>query len=248
MAEQRQDELPFRKLDKNGQLRGGRRDGAGRPRKGRGSAPHKRRAEVSARDPQHVVLRVADGVGSLRGNKAYRAIRRAFTVVLDRYGCFRIVHFSLQRDHVHLLCEANDKQTLAQGLKAFEISAAKHLNRELTPRGQRRRRGRVFADRYHVESISTVRGARNALNYVLNNWRKHREDRDPIGLFAGRIDPFSSGVWFVGWKERTLPYVAAPPGYEPPDVANPHTWLLSVGYQRGAPISCFDVPGNRKTR
>jgi len=222
-------ELP--KLDKNGQRRGGKRKGAGRPAKGRWpGAPHKRRAEVNGRKPQHVTLRVVRGVGWLRGHRAYRAIRRALVVCLARTD-FRIVHFSLQSDHVHLLCEADDKIALARGVQGFEISAAKQLNRELSRGG-----GQVFGDRYHVVAIDSVAGTRHALSYVLNNWRKH--ERDGVGLYGGRIDPFSSGALFAGWSERLAP---APASYEPPRVAMPQTWYLVEGYKRAKPISVFEV-------
>lgn len=103
----------------------------------------------------------------------------------------------------------------------------------------------MFVDRYHVEAIKTVAGTRHALNYVLNNWRKHREDRGAVGLYDGRIDPFSSGIWFMGWKERTESVVTIPPGYDPPAVSRAQSWLLSTGFQLGPPISCFAVPGAR---
>lgn len=226
-------ELP--KLDKNGQHRGGKRRGAGRPPNSKhAGSPHKRRAEIDRRHPQHVTLRVVHGVGWLRRHRTYRAIRRALVVCLARAD-FRIVHFTLQSDHVHLLCEADDKMALARGVQGFQISAARNLNRELSRSG-----GQVFADRYHVRAIDSVREIRNALSYVLNNWRKH--GRDGIGLFDGRIDPFSSGVWFPGWKERTAP-VAIPDGYDPPHVATPQTWYLLEGYKRARPISVYEVPG-----
>jgi hypothetical protein len=152
---------------------------------------------------------------------------------------FRIVHFSLQSDHVHLLCEANDKMALARGVQGFQISAARHLNRELAGR-----RGQVFTDRYHVESIDSVRQVRHALSYVLNNWRKHEQDRGGVGLFGGRIDPFSSGVWFSGWKERPQP-VSVPEGFQAPRVAMPQTWYLTEGWKRARPISVYEVPGTR---
>jgi REP element-mobilizing transposase RayT len=174
----------------------------------------------------------------------YRAIRRALGVVADRQHDFRIVHFSLQGDHVHLLCEATNKITLARGVQGFQISAAKHLNREVSRQRTEKRRGQVFADRYHVESIDSVRQVRHALSYVLNNWRKHRQDRETAGLYEGRIDPFSSGVLFAGWKERTRP-ISIPPEYEAPRVSAPQTWYLLEGYKRAVPISVFEVPGPR---
>jgi REP element-mobilizing transposase RayT len=232
-------QLSFPKRDKNGQLRGGARPGAGRPRKGeRASAPHKRRREIDPRLPVHAVLRVASAVSWLRTPHAYRAVRAALAAVLDAADVFRIVHFSLQGNHLHLLCEASDRIALARGLQGFQISAAKHLNGECS------RRGQVFPDRYFAESIDSVRQVRHTLNYVLNNWRKHRQDRG-YSLFDGRIDPYSSGVWFAGWKERTLP-VAIPADYDAPRVSEPRTWYLTIGYKLGPPISVYEVPGTRR--
>jgi REP element-mobilizing transposase RayT len=228
-------ELP--RLDKNGQRRGGKRRNAGRKPKGaHAGAPHKRRAQVNPRHPQHVTVRVVRGVGWLRRHRAYRAIRRALVVCLARPN-FRVVHFSLQSDHIHLLCEADDKLALARGVQGFQISAAKQLNRELG-----RGCGQVFADRYHVTAIDSIAQTRHEVSYILNNWRKHK--RDGAGLFDGRIDPFSSGVWFAGWKERTAP-VSIPEGYDPPRVATPQTWYLTDGYKRARPISVYEVPGPR---
>src|SRR5262249_56829010 len=93
---------------------------------------------------------------------------------------FRIVHVSIQRNHVHMLVEADSKLALARGMQGFQISAARNINTLLGPDKYRRRRGPVFADRYHLEVITSPRQARHALSYVLNNWRKHREDRSGL--------------------------------------------------------------------
>jgi REP element-mobilizing transposase RayT len=233
-------QLAFPKRDKNGQGRVGKN--AGRKPKGkRAGSPHAVRPPIDARHPIHVVLRVAEDVSWLRTQKAYRAVRHALVAVLDRAVTFRIVHFSVQGNHVHLLCEASDRVALARGLQGFQISAAKHLNRECSKNRSERRRGLVFPDRYFAEAIDTVRQTRHTLNYVLNNWRKHRQDGG-FSLFEGRIDPYSSGVWFAGWKERTQP-IAIPSNYDPPRVSEPQTWFLTQGYKLGPPISVYDVPG-----
>ena len=66
------------------------------------------------------------------------------------------------------------------------------------------------------------------------------------GLFDGKLDPFSSAVFFPGWKERTVPEIHIPPEYDPPRVCSPQTWLLRSGWKLAAPISCAEVPGVRK--
>ncbi len=238
----RKGQLELPKLDKNGQRRGGKRPGAGRPPKGnKALVGHRRRGEIKAYLPHHVTLRVAPQVRWLRTPKAHRAIRNALAAVLDRAHEFRIVHYSIQGNHVHLLCEASGKRALGNGVRAFEVSAARQLNREMG------REGQVFPDRYHVETIDSVRQVCHALSYVLNNWRKHEQDGGVVGMYDGKIDPFSSGVVFVGWKERTRP-VEVPEGYGAPPVSMAESWYLTVGYKLGPPVSVWAVPGARVAR
>jgi putative transposase len=78
----------------------------------------------------------------------YKALRQAVVTTFNRTN-FRIVHLSIQGTHVHLLIEADDKDALARGMQAFQISAAKHLNAAMGGRTGMRRRGGVFVDRYH---------------------------------------------------------------------------------------------------
>jgi hypothetical protein len=76
---------------------------------------------------------------------------------------------------------------------------------------------------------------------VLNNWRHHRGAPGPT-LFDGKLDPYSSAILFPFWRERTTPTIHIPPGYDPPTVATPRTWLLTEGLKRVPPISVWDVP------
>ena len=117
---------------------------------------------------------MAPAEGSLRRRKLYKAMRAA-TITAALREWFRIVHISLQRNHVHLLIEADHQAALSRGMQSFLISAARHINTALGE-GARRRRGKVFADRYHVEVITTPARARHAISYILSNWRKHGED------------------------------------------------------------------------
>jgi REP element-mobilizing transposase RayT len=226
---------------------GGRRAGAGRkpnpdPRQRR--AAHRARPFHDPRRPVHIVLRVTHDVGTLRRRRAYGAIRRAAIAVVNRAG-FRIVHYSLQGHHVHLLCEAADRVALANGVRAFCISAARHLNHAIT-RDRRLpspRRGRVFIDRYPATPIATPTQARHCLAYVLDNWRRHRADRAPWARTA-RVDSYSSGAVFPGWAERDGVPFRWPAGYQPAPVRPPDTWLLRIGWRRGGPPPSLDeVPG-----
>src|SRR5579862_3192678 len=215
---------------------GGKRKGAGRPASGpRSSEKHKRRPALRASEPVHVVLRATEDVGMLRRRQVYQAIRKALVTTFARDN-FRVVHLSIQRDHVHLLGAASDRIALARGMQAFQISAAKHINATMTRNGKRRR-GTVFPDRYHSKIINSRRGARHALAYVLNNWRKHREPL--VREYA--VDPFSTAIHFDGWRD--LHATGFPASYEPLPVWRPKTWLLRDGWRPYGLVATTERPG-----
>lgn len=104
----------------------------GRPPKGpRSSERHERRLDFKPKHPVHVTCRVERPIGTLRRRDAYHAIRKAMHVTLGATD-FRIVHVSLERDHVHLLTEADGKYALARGMQVFQSAAARLLNKAVT--------------------------------------------------------------------------------------------------------------------
>jgi REP element-mobilizing transposase RayT len=227
--------------------RGGKRRGAGRPPKGaRAGSPHEPRPYLHARYPVHITLRVVAAVGNLRRRCVYQAIREA-TLTTARREDFRIIHLSIQRTHVHLLVEANDKAALSRGMQGFKISAAKHLNAAISKgKPGPRRRGVVFPDRYHAQIITSPRQARNALSYVANNFRKHQEDlRAPMSSWT--VDWFSTGIMFPGWAEYgDEPFLwRGPETYDPLIVYQPRTWLLREGWRKAGTISYREIPSIR---
>jgi REP element-mobilizing transposase RayT len=225
--------------------RGGKRKGAGRKPKGaRASSAHQARPTIKANDALHVVMRVVPEVGSLRRRELYKAMRGA-TITAALRERFRIVHISLQRTHVHMLVEADGKLALARGMQGFQISAARNINTVLGDK-YRRRRGPVFADRYHLEVITSPTRTRRALSYTLNNWRKHREDQQGLAA-TWLVDPYSTGILFPDWKEiDDKPFMwPIREGYDPLVVRRPQSWLLRDGWKLCGSISARDVPSKR---
>jgi REP element-mobilizing transposase RayT len=226
--------------------RGGKRKGAGRkPRGARAGERHGARPDIKPSHALHVVMRVVPDVGSLRRRKLYKAMRDA-TITAALREWFRIVHISLQRTHVHLIVEAEDKAALGRGMQGFQVSAARNINTVLGD-GVRRRRGKVFADRYHVEVITTPTRARHVIGYVLSNWRHHGEDLSGLPS-TWLVDPFSSAISFPDWTElEDQPWMwPIRATYDPLMVRRPQSWLLREGWKRGgAAISARDVPGYR---
>ena len=243
-ARKRHIQQSFRYLDKNQQRRGiDKHYRPGRPPKGkRSSERHKVRESFKPSEPLHVTVRVARKVGKLRKRHLYRAIRRAM-ITTYRRTTFRIVHASIQATHLHLIVEADDREALCRGMQGFQISAAKHINAAIgIEESTKRRRGSVFPDRYHPEIITSRRRARHCLAYVLNNWRRHGEDRLKVARDL-EIDPFSTAPSFGAW--RSSPVNDWPPTYEALPVAPPKTWLLREGWKMYGLIDPEEVPGDK---
>ena len=228
---------------------GGKREGAGRPPNGpKAGMPHARRPAHTRSHPLHVTIRVASDIGSLRKRDMFLAIREASIVTAMRED-FRIVHLSVQGTHLHLLVEADSKSAITRGMRGFQISAARQINAVMTARTGKLRTGAVFPDRYHSRALTSPRAVRHALAYVLNNWRRHREDRDDRAR-TWAVDPFSSGVMFPGWREREgMPTLFRPPRtYLGVVTWLPRTWLLRTGWTRHGLVSTHEVPGPEHAR
>ena len=145
---------------------------------------------------------------------------------------FRLCHYAILNDHVHLVAEAPGRDALRRGLQGLAIRLAKALNKLWG------RRGRVFADRYHDRILKTPREVRNALVYVLGNARHHAAAGRMVAV-PQPIDTFSSAPWFDGFREpltmRGLDDVPRP-------VASARTWLLTTGWRRHGLLSVHELP------
>jgi hypothetical protein len=174
-----------------------------------------------------VTVRVRPGLPSLRSQSLFLGVRQQLFAAKRRF--FRIVHFSVQSNHIHMLIEANDRLCLTRGMKGFGIRVARRLNALLSSRGS------VFADRYHARPLRTPREMRNALIYVLFNRKKHGG--------GPPLDPRSSAPFFHGFAGRT------PVARDPPDdwpVTHCKTWLLGHGWKRAGEIHLDDRPALRR--
>jgi putative transposase len=201
---------------------GGQRDGAGRrPALGRRAVPHRPRVPHDRHCPAHVTLRASTYVPSLRNGRLLIATRHALAAASTSW--FRVLHYSIQADHLHLVVEADGPTGFERGVRGLAIRVAKAVNRVLG------RRGRVWADRYHARGLRTPREVRNALVYVLSNFRKHLRG-------ARGIDPCSSARWFDGWRTPTALVDDASP------LPRARTWLGRVGWRRRGLIDVDEGP------
>jgi REP element-mobilizing transposase RayT len=212
---------------------GGRRKGAGRkPKLGRAGLPHTVRPDHAKSHPVHVTMRAARRLPSLRKERVFAEIRAAFTRTARSW--FRIIHFSVQADHVHLIAEADDKVSLSRGLTGVAVRLARAVNRVVG------RHGKVWSNRYHARALRTPREVRHGIVYVLTNWRKHVSG-------ARGLDACSSASLFDGWK--------IPPAVGPPEggtaahriaagqpIRRPESWLARTGWKRHGLIGLNERP------
>ena len=217
---------------------GGARRGAGAPKKrlaaGAGRVGHLSRPRHSRHHPVHVTLRVTAGLPSLRHRRLRRTVFGAFGAGAERFG-FRLVHFSVQSNHLHLVVEANDRRALTRGMQGLAIRVAKAINRRL------QRRGKVFADRYHARALRSPREVRHALRYVLLNAQRHGVGG---GGAAQRslpwLDPCSSAALLDGWGTGIFAGGELPHELIGKDGcgigARPKSWLLGVAWRRAGPL------------
>jgi len=181
--------------------------------------PHRRRAPHNPRCPVHVTFRAATGLGSLREAAVFAGLVRAFAAASN--DGFRLLQFSVQSDHLHLLVESDTPTRLTRGVQGLAVRTAKAINRVLG------RRGRVWSDRFHAHILRTPREVRNAIVYVLNNVKKHMPG-------VRGLDPRSSARFFAGWRTGVVRAVGRTP------VVGPRTWLAAVGWRR-TPRGLIDV-------
>jgi putative transposase len=207
--------------------RGGARPGAGRKRLPAHlrHTPHRARPVHRAAHPVHVTLRAYSR--SLRTRFVARIVLGALRDSNAEH--FRVAHYSVQENHVHLIVEAEDRASLSSGVRGLMVRVARRVNRVLF------RCGKFWADRWHGRALASPREVRNALIYVLQNRIKHV----PSSASVAAVDTLSSSQWFHGFAEPL------PRGFRsigPPCIAPARTWLLSVGWRRHGRIHLWEAP------
>ena len=230
MRRPKQGELPFHRG-----TWGGRRPGAGRPAGKNPRVRHLSRRKFPGSHPCHVTLKVREGIASLRTVSVVKEVEATFRRC-ERAG-FRLVHYSIQGNHLHAIVEAHGREALGRGMMAIGIRFARAVNRAL------KRSGPVLKDRYHFRPLRTPTEVRNALRYVLLNARRHAAERGAHLRERVRLDPASSARWFDGWKRGTVGEEASRSA-DLPAVRLPRTWLLGVGWRRLGLLDPAEIPGS----
>jgi len=155
------------------------------------------RPEIRRLTPVHVGIRFIRGTPRLRTQRFLRIVRTALAAANEKFR-FRVIEYSLQNNHLHIVAEAGDTYAVSRAMRGISISVAKRVNAELGARGVR------IPDRYFMKPLRTPLETHLALRYVLNNYRRHAADWREFP-HPDWVDPFSSGPWFTGWRSKPKP-------------------------------------------
>jgi REP element-mobilizing transposase RayT len=219
---------------------GGARRGAGRKRAAgeRSRVEHARRPPHKGRHPVHVTLRAKTGLPSFRKQRVHRLLAEVLQDQRKRRykDDFRVLHFSIQGNHLHLIVEADSERgdggyrPLRAGISGLEIAFARRLNRMLG------RTGKVWADRYHRHDLKTPREMSRGLAYVFGNYTHHGE----WSYGDGVLDVFSSAWLFDGWAGPHVVFDDSERWWWP--ICPARSWLASCGYLKHGRLTI--VPRN----
>jgi REP element-mobilizing transposase RayT len=207
---------------------GGRRRGAGRPNRSR-TVNHMKRAKIDEKKPAHITLHLKEKLTTLRRKDLLKAFARSANGA-NAYG-LHVLHFSLQRNHFHMIIEVKNNGALADGMRSLAGRFGKAV------RAVEGRTGAVFAGRYHLHVLRTPREMKNALSYVLLNRARHTDLID-------HLDPYSSARHFADWRALLGKRISgllreeleSAANCERPDLglSPPGSWLASRGWIRAA--------------
>jgi REP element-mobilizing transposase RayT len=171
----------MRQIEMRFRVWGGKRAKAGRKAKvpGKPKQSHLARPRFPRRYPQHVTIRMLPSVWHMRSRRCFTVLQRVMWMGSAKAG-FKLVHYAVMGNHIHMLVEADGKEALSRGMQGLNIRIAKALNRVMA------RHGRVLSDHYNATILWTPSQTSRARAYLLRNAEKHYGWRGP--------DPFASTV------------------------------------------------------
>jgi REP element-mobilizing transposase RayT len=167
------------KLRKNTQMSLLNPKGAGRKPLHDKAIRHSVRPKFNKPRSLHLTLKVRSNKADIQSKKILKALHHA--IRRARLKNLKIIHYSLEYNHVHLLVEASSHQVLHSGMQALGISLSKAINKI------KKQAGTVYKHRYHFRRISSPKDYRNVLRYILGNGIKH-------GNSQSIINPYNSAL------------------------------------------------------
>lgn len=165
----------MKKIRKHTQLSLLNRKGAGRPAKVDIGIRHIRRERLGKPSALHLTIKVRENKADIQNKKILKALHHA--IKRARLQRLKVIHYTLEYNHAHLVVEAADNRILHKGMQAFGISLAKAINK------MKQAKGTVYKHRYHFRKLRSRREVKNALQYVWGNGIKHKRAMSRFDLY-----------------------------------------------------------------
>jgi REP element-mobilizing transposase RayT len=170
----------------------------GRPKKAEEKLKgHRSRPSISGKTPLHITVKLLEFFQYLRNKSIAKAFKKA--IICARKQGLRIIHYSLQDGHAHIIVEADNNEILSSGMQAFGISFAKNVRKhffenikdknDATPPSQ------VYKERYYIHILTTPREVKNAIAYVLRNSYRHGKTPNLADLFSSIVLIEDISLW-----------------------------------------------------
>jgi len=129
--------------------------GAGRKRLHSKGVAHRKREKVTRHTPTHINMKYQ---GHIKNKDFLRILKRA--ILNSRKKGLRILHYSVQSNHLHFIIEADNNHYLERGMRSLTVTIVKGAKK-------------VQLQRYHLHVLRSARETKNAVNYVCHNEQKH---------------------------------------------------------------------------
>lgn len=165
----------MKKIRKNTQLSLLNIKRAGRPAKVDVGIRHIRRERFSKPTVLHLTIKVRDNKADIQNKRILKALHHA--IKRGRLQQLKVIHYTLEYNHAHLVVEAADNRILHKGMQSLGISLAKAINK------LKQLKGAVYKHRYHFRKLTSRRELKNAIHYVFRNGVKHRRSTSLFDVY-----------------------------------------------------------------
>jgi hypothetical protein len=166
-----------KKIRKGTQLKLTNPKNAGRPAIHDKGIRHTKREAILGPRPLHLTIKLIRA--DIQNKAILKALRHA--IFRARLQGLRVIHYSLEHDHIHLYAESSDNKILGKAMKALGGSLVKRINKHFLSKG------RCYKTRYHLRILRSATEVKNVINYILKNGIKHRRTKSVI-------DPYNSAL------------------------------------------------------
>lgn len=150
---------------------------AGRPAIHDKGIRHRKRELILRPRPLHLTVKL--NRADIQNKTILKILRHA--IQRARWKGLRVIHYSLEHDHVHLFAEGENNLILSKAMQGLGVSLSKRINSALKIKGQR------YKTRYHLRVLKSATEVKNVINYILKNVIKHKRCKTIINAFNSAL-------------------------------------------------------------